>query len=92
MAARFLELGFELFTEPKAGMFLWVRHPLIADANVLALRATEHDILLGPGHLFSPGLEPSPWLRFNVAFCEDEAVFDFLRQEIARVQEQGGAA
>lgn len=86
IAARFLELGFELFTEPKAGMFLWVRHPQIADANVLALRATEHDILLGPGHLFSPGLEPSPWLRFNIAFCEDEAVFDFLQQEIARAE------
>ena len=92
IAARFLELGFELFTEPKAGMFLWVRHPQIADANVLALRATEHDILLGPGHLFSPGLEPSPWLRFNIAFCEDEAVFDFLQQEIARAQKLGAAA
>ena len=81
-----------MFTEPKAGMFLWVRHPQIADANVLALRATEHDILLGPGHLFSPGLEPSPWLRFNIAFCEDEAVFDFLQQEIARAQKLGAAA
>ena len=59
---------------------------LITFANVLALRATEHDILLGPGHLFSPGLEPSPWLRFNIAFCEDEAVFDFLQQEIARAE------
>ncbi len=29
ITARFLELGFELFTEPKAGMFLWVRHPQI---------------------------------------------------------------
>lgn len=48
--------------------------------------------LLGPGHLFSPGLEPSPWLRFNIAFCEDEAVFDFLQQEIARAQKLGAAA
>ena len=24
---RLLELGFELFCEPKAGMFLWARHP-----------------------------------------------------------------
>lgn len=87
VAARLLGLGFALFTEPKAGMFLWVRHAQIADANTLALRATEHDILLGPGHLFSPGLEPGPWLRFNVAFCEDEAVFDFLKQEIEQAQE-----
>ena len=75
-------MGFETFATPKAGMFLWVQHPSIDNANVLALLAAENDILLGPGHLFSPSLTMSPWLRFNVAFSEDEAVLHFLRQYI----------
>lgn len=32
LSVRLLELGFELFTEPKAGMFLWARHPAVQNA------------------------------------------------------------
>lgn len=71
-------LGFELFSEPKAGMFLWARHPDIQNATELAYQAAEQDILLGPGHLFEPDLQPSPWLRFNVAFTEEPQVLAFL--------------
>jgi DNA-binding transcriptional MocR family regulator len=78
LSSRLLELGFELFTEPKAGMFLWARHPEVQNAAELAYKAAEQDILLGPGHLFSVDLEPSPWLRFNVAWAQDEAVLSFL--------------
>jgi DNA-binding transcriptional MocR family regulator len=73
-----LGLGFELFNEPKAGMFLWARHPSISNSTELAYRAAEQDILLGPGHLFSVDLEPSPWLRFNVAWAHDVALLHFL--------------
>jgi DNA-binding transcriptional MocR family regulator len=76
-----LALGFEVFCEPKAGMLLWARHPAVANSAELAYKGAEHDILLGPGHLFHTDLAPSPWLRFNVAFCSD-AVFDFLRAEV----------
>jgi hypothetical protein len=37
--------------------------------------------MLGPGHLFSVDLAPGPWMRFNVAFCVDGAVFEFLRSQ-----------
>ncbi len=47
----------------------------------LSYKAAEHDIMLGPGHLFSTDLAPSPWLRFNVAYCTDGAVFSFLANE-----------
>jgi len=79
-AARLLDIGFEIFSEPKAGIFLWARHPLITDSALLAYKAAEQDMLLGPGHLFSPSLQPSAWLRFNVAFSDDPAVFSFLEQ------------
>ena len=71
-------LGFDLFCEPKAGMFLWARHPEIQNATELAYQAAEQDILLGPGHLFDPELQPSPWFRFNVAFTDDPRVLSFL--------------
>jgi DNA-binding transcriptional MocR family regulator len=78
LATRLLDMGFELFTEPKAGMFLWARHPEVQNATELAYKAAEQDILLGPGHLFSVDLEPSPWLRFNVAWGQDEPTLQFL--------------
>jgi DNA-binding transcriptional MocR family regulator len=78
LATRLLDIGFELFCEPKAGMFLWARHPAIQNAAELAYKAAEQDILLGPGHLFSLDLEPSVWLRFNVAWADDEALLRFL--------------
>lgn len=77
-ADRLERQGFELFAQPGAGMFLWARHPAIDNATTVAYQAAEQDILLGPGHLFGLDLSPSPWLRFNVAFCEDEALWRFL--------------
>lgn len=74
-------MGFELFCEPKAGMFLWARHPDITNATELAYKAAEQDILLGPGHLFTPDLQPSPWFRFNVAYAEHPEVLAFLKEQ-----------
>ena len=80
LADLLLGVGFELFAEPKAGMFLWARHPSVSNAAELAYKAAEQDILLGPGHLFTVDLEPSAWLRFNVAWAQDEAAQSFLRE------------
>lgn len=81
VAGRLQGLGFELFAEPKAGMFLWARHPAVADPVVLSNKAAEHDIMLGPGHLFLADLSPTPWLRFNVAFGGDERLYEFLQAQ-----------
>ena len=78
VAGRLARLGFELFTEPKAGMFLWARHPGLPDAAELSNQAGESDIMLGPGHLFSADMAPTAWMRFNVAYCGDERLFAFL--------------
>jgi DNA-binding transcriptional MocR family regulator len=75
-------LGFELFAEPKAGMFLWARHPALADPVALSGRAAAHDVMLGPGNLFSATLQASDWMRFNVAFSTDERLATFLQGEI----------
>lgn len=75
-------LGFGLFCEPKAGMFLWARHPALQNSTELAYQAAESSILLGPGHLFSTDLAPSPWLRFNVAFSQAPELWEFLRGQL----------
>lgn len=63
-------------------MFLWARHPAVPDPVVLSNKAAEHDIMLGPGHLFSADLAPTPWMRFNVAFCGDERLWRFLAGQV----------
>lgn len=74
------DCGLELFSRTGAGMFLWARYDQNTDAAQLASLAAAKGIMLGPGHLFRPHQEPSPWLRFNVAYCDEPAVYRFLRQ------------
>ncbi|MDR7304868.1 PLP-dependent aminotransferase family protein [Rhodoferax saidenbachensis] len=84
-------LGFELFREPEAGMYLWARHPDLPDSAELSQAGTGEGIMLGPGQLFLVEPRPTGWLRFNVAFSQDERLWRFLEQRIQMGQslEQG---
>lgn len=75
-------LGFELFHEPEAGMYLWARHPDLPDSAVLSREATGEGIMLGPGQLFLVESRPTGWLRFNVSFSQDERLWAFLAHRI----------
>ena len=61
-------------------MFIWARFPQIEDALTLAEAAARDGIMLAPGAVFRPHLERSPWMRFNVAVCEEPRVQRWLRQ------------
>ena len=76
---------FQLFFEPGAGMFVWAR-PMDPRVDTLALSrlALASGILLAPGHLFSPDQAPSPWLRFNVAYCDNDRLFTFMEAALER--------
>jgi DNA-binding transcriptional MocR family regulator len=80
-ASNLLEIGFEIFSEPRAGIFVWAKHPAIFNSAEIARKAADQDILLGPGHLFNSESSPSPWFRFNVAFCDDARIFSFLEEQ-----------
>jgi len=82
VAQRLSGLGFELFHEPKAGMYLWARHPDLNDSAELSREAVGAGMMLGPGHLFLVEPRPTGWLRFNVAFSEDERIWRFLDEQI----------
>lgn len=73
-------IGLELFVEPADGMFLWARFPHIEDSLALAETAQHRGLMLAPGTVFRPHLERSPWMRFNVAVCEDPRVQGLLGQ------------
>lgn len=75
-------LGFELFHEPEAGMYLWARHPDLPDSAELSQAGTLDGIMLGPGQLFLVEPRTTGWLRFNVAFCDDERLWRFLEARI----------
>src|SRR5262249_9429635 len=77
----FERIGLELFAEPADGMFVWARFPHIDDSLALAEAAQRDGIMLAPGTVFRPHLERSPWLRFNVAVCEDTRVQSWLERQ-----------
>jgi len=79
----FERIGLELFTEPLDGMFLWARFPHIDDSLGLAEEAQRDGIMLAPGTVFRPHLERSPWMRFNVAVCEDTRVQRWVQRQAA---------
>jgi hypothetical protein len=81
--ARALEkTGAKLYTEPAAGIFLWVDFG--RDTNAIALEASGQDILCAPGSLFSPTQMPSTWMRVSAATCLNPAAMKFLAQAIDR--------
>jgi DNA-binding transcriptional MocR family regulator len=73
-------IGLEIFAEPNCGMFIWARFPHVEDALSLAEAAARDGIMLAPGTVFRPHLERSPWMRFNVAVCEDTRVQRWLQR------------
>ncbi|WP_443750470.1 aminotransferase-like domain-containing protein [Asticcacaulis solisilvae] len=73
-------VGIVPWLEPEAGMFIWCRLPEGFDAAELARQALQEDIVLAPGNAFSLSQSASGYLRFNVAQCNDERLFAFLRK------------
>ncbi len=72
--AAFENMGAEIFHGGDRGMFLWARFPGIDDSLSLAERAPAEGLVLAPGAVFRPDLQASPWMRFNVATCDDADV------------------
>ena len=76
----FERIGIELFSETSAGMFLWGRFPHIENSLPLAETAMQEGHMLAPGNVFRPHLEATPWMRFNVAICEEPRVVRWLER------------
>jgi DNA-binding transcriptional MocR family regulator len=80
----FERIGLEMFAEPTDGMFIWARLPNISDSFTLAESAQSEGVVLAPGAVFRPHLERSPWMRFNVATCDDPRIVHWLERQSAK--------
>lgn len=76
----FERIGLELFAEPTDGMFVWARFPHIEDSLALAEAAQRDGVMLAPGTVFRPHLGRSPWMRFNIAVCDNPRVQGWLQK------------
>lgn len=77
---RLRRLGLTLWTEPRGGMFLWMRLPDGLDAGVVSRHALEQGVVLAPGNVFSLGQGAADFLRFNVAQSQSPKIYRALAQ------------
>ena len=75
--------GFEVFTRPRAGLFLWARPSGVwreHGAVKLAELALKDGIWLAPGSYFDPRQIDEGWIRFNVAYSLNPLLWQFMRR------------
>ncbi|GGY10342.1 transcriptional regulator [Litchfieldella qijiaojingensis] len=77
--------GWEIYTEPAGGMFIWVRYPGVESSAQLVQYARQAGISLSPGHMFLPHATSSPWMRINVAYTRDARAAKFLSSPLEMV-------
>ena len=63
---------------PHAGIFLWCKLPCDIEASALSKRCLKQGLILAPGNSFSQAEHAGAFMRFNVAQCVDQKVFDVL--------------
>lgn len=76
-------LGFQVFTRPRAGLFLWAQLPsTLQDHGIghIVEQALQHGIWLAPGSLFYPDNTDQRWLRLNVAYSAGPELWAFMRR------------
>jgi DNA-binding transcriptional MocR family regulator len=78
VARRLRPLGIVPWIEPRGGMFLWCELPAGVDAATVARRALAQDVVLAPGNAFSTAGTAGRFMRFNVAQCGSERMFEVL--------------
>ena len=82
-ARRLDRAGLRLWTEPRGGLFLWAELPDGLDSGEVARRAKARDVVFAPGDAFSVGRTAGRYMRFNVAQCGPNRVFDVLQEAMA---------
>ncbi|MDN7131177.1 PLP-dependent aminotransferase family protein [Halomonas sp. MC140] len=70
--------GWEIYTEPAGGMFIWARPPSDTSPERVSELAKQWEVTLSPGHLFFADHQPTAWLRLNVAYMQDPRAKAFI--------------
>lgn len=61
-----------------SGLFLWAKLPALLDSPTLIQQARARGILLAPGEMFRPDSRATGHYRFNVAYANDDVLYDFI--------------
>ena len=77
-AERLQHLGIAPWHMPRGGFYLWCRLPDAVDSAELAQSALAKGVVLAPGNVFSVTQSAGAFMRFNVAHCQDPAVYTVL--------------
>jgi len=77
---RLARAGLEVWTQPRAGMFLWARLPDGLDAAQVARHALAEQVIFAPGNVFSASQTAAPFMRFNVSQCKGPKVYETLQR------------
>jgi DNA-binding transcriptional MocR family regulator len=70
VAAWLGEAGCSVSSLPGEGLYIWTRLPDEYNAETLAIKGLEIDLVLAPGTLLSKGPDGNRFLRFNVAHSD----------------------
>ncbi|OTG65010.1 PLP-dependent aminotransferase family protein [Acinetobacter silvestris] len=73
---------------PKAGIFLWCKLPEMIDASELSKLCLKQGVILAPGNAFSQSKEAKHFVRFNVAQCIDQRIFEVLQDALQVLKDQ----
>jgi DNA-binding transcriptional MocR family regulator len=70
--------GWEVFSPPSGGMFIWVRWPGVSDSAVLVESAEHRRVSLSSGSAFHSNMGDCPWFRINVTYATDPRAIAFI--------------
>jgi len=83
---RVTQAGLDVWTRPRAGMFVWARLPDSLDAADVARHALTGNVVLAPGNVFSASQSAAGFLRFNVSQCNRPKVYEALQRAMEYAQ------
>lgn len=72
--------GWEIFSKPNGGLFVWARRAGVDDSATLVKAAAGRQVSLSAGAIFTPDLSASPWLRINVAYATEPKALAYLSE------------
>ncbi|WP_260853910.1 PLP-dependent aminotransferase family protein [Paraburkholderia sp. BCC1886] len=72
--------GLDIWTRPRAGMFVWASLPDGLDAAAIARHALAEGVVFAPGNVFSASQSAASFLRFNASQCNRPKVYDALQR------------
>jgi DNA-binding transcriptional MocR family regulator len=81
---RLMAVGLDIWTRPRAGLFVWAQLPGSLDAAEIARHALTDNVVFAPGNVFSTSQSAAGFLRFNVSQCNRPKVYEALQRAMDR--------